>query len=288
MAASTPPHSNAFALTAATLGAITAGFVVVTMCLPARIDPAQQSCTTQSCRWCNWVLSSGPADWTLVIIGALTAFAAVQTLNSLQKQVAANVDAATAASANAAAASDNAKAASSAAASAAIQVQVMRDALATTRRVDRAYVDLSHSPPGLVKFLPDTEPSIEICIKNHGRTPADILLVALNLVLGGKSMPLPPDPPYDTAQFTTLTAFLMPNETVRMWNNLDKVPTPIIDEINGGNVVLTIVGYVEYVDRFGQKHRNGYARRYIPKPIPTTSNNLVFVDQPGYNYDIEV
>lgn len=67
--------------------------------------------------------------------------------------------------------------------------------------------------------------------------------------------------------------------------------------------VLQVVGFVDYMDRFGQHHRSGYGRVYYPQADDRHSseyridtdgindseyqdrNNLHVVTQPGYNYD---
>jgi hypothetical protein len=61
---------------------------------------------------------------------------------------------------------------------------------------------------------------------------------------------------------------------------------------------LYVLGYTDYRDRFGGLHRTGYARLYSPALDDEARyeggvtfnrrNNLVFVPQPGYNYDIEI
>ena len=53
---------------------------------------------------------------------------------------------------------------------------------------------------------------------------------------------------------------------------------------------LWLYGFVDYTDEFGQSHRGGYARVYIPEKddpsIPVEKrNNLSFVSEPGWNYD---
>ena len=48
--------------------------------------------------------------------------------------------------------------------------------------------------------------------------------------------------------------------------------------------MLCLLGYVDYMDAFEQRHRFGYARQFVPN---TRENNLVFITKPGYNYDRE-
>lgn len=59
--------------------------------------------------------------------------------------------------------------------------------------------------------------------------------------------------------------------------------------------VLYIIGYVDYVDQFGQRHRGGYGRQYRPGSDERARyktddefdrrNNLWVIEQEGYNYD---
>jgi hypothetical protein len=58
---------------------------------------------------------------------------------------------------------------------------------------------------------------------------------------------------------------------------------------------LYMIGYVDYTDQFGQRHRGGYARQYWPmldirKQHETDEqfaqrNNLTVVAKKGYDYD---
>jgi len=50
--------------------------------------------------------------------------------------------------------------------------------------------------------------------------------------------------------------------------------------IQDGTKILYLIGYVDYSDKFGNKHRGGYARQYIYR-----TSDLQFVAQEGYNYD---
>jgi hypothetical protein len=79
--------------------------------------------------------------------------------------------------------------------------------------------------------------------------------------------------------------------------------------------MLYVLGWVEYTDQFGTRHRAGYARFYdqsadsrerytrrqavqvgnlrLPNTVPDEAayqarNNLRFVTNPRYNYDIEI
>ncbi len=58
---------------------------------------------------------------------------------------------------------------------------------------------------------------------------------------------------------------------------------------------LFIVGFVDYRDKFGTRHRGGYARKYAIAKDDRCSydsdeaflkrNNLIIVTESGYNYD---
>ena len=43
-----------------------------------------------------------------------------------------------------------------------------------------------------------------------------------------------------------------------------------------GQLTLYLFGYVDYIDAFGQRHRGGYARLFMPEQ---KENNLVFVTE---------
>ena len=64
-----------------------------------------------------------------------------------------------------------------------------------------------------------------------------------------------------------------------------QVPDDVIHAIQAGAIGAWLVGYVEYQDRFGHRHRGGYARRHDPAQ---PQNNLVFELHENYNYDIEI
>jgi hypothetical protein len=72
----------------------------------------------------------------------------------------------------------------------------------------------------------------------------------------------------------------------------------LLNKIDLTTLNLFVFGYVDYVDKFGARHRSGYARLHdirIDDPghwdggkVPEKRNNLPFVTKPGYNYDIEI
>ncbi len=157
--------------------------------------------------------------------------------------------------------------------------------LKTTRVVERAYVDISHDPPGLLMMGDDIRFSLGV--KNHGRTPAQVSRPHMLLVLK-ETDHLPHVPPYGTPASVPTSAFLMPTEAFHQVEIRPPFPADVVQMIHAGQRHLWLIGYVDYVDRFGNRHRSGYARKFIHPPLPGSPNNLVFVTQPGYNYDVKI
>jgi hypothetical protein len=150
---------------------------------------------------------------------------------------------------------------------------------------ERAYVDISHAPPGLEMNPGDIRFSVQV--KNHGRTPARVTRPVMFLQLA-EADSMPEQPEYGTPASGPISAFLMPDETFNQWELRPPFPPDIVAMINNGQRHLWLIGYVDYIDKFDQRHRSGYARKYIHPPLPGSTNNLVFTTQPGYNFDIEI
>jgi hypothetical protein len=174
------------------------------------------------------------------------------------------------------------------------------------RTAERAYVKMSHAPPGLrcIRALTDdmsTQYLITLTITNFGRTPAKVTDVLVNRVMVPANLPpdqkLPAKPDYkpDPWYPESPKAFLVTNDTfsfTRVWQFWDKIESPEPTH------ELYAIGYVDYEDAFGTRYRAGYARLYAPAankedfriyPTPESyagRSNLVFVTQEGYNYDI--
>ena len=179
---------------------------------------------------------------------------------------------------------------------------------------ERAYVGISHKPPG-VDISSDNitrageehfggyhEAVFRFEIKNSGNTPATITDVSIAHYVGTAI----PDPP--TGPGTGERLFLLGKDSV-----LDKrVFSLRHNDVTGLGLTLRlwILGYVDYIDKFGRRHRSGYARVYDPsidanEPIifkrsaegsiiqgldkqrHDQRNNMPFVTQLGYNYDRE-
>lgn len=159
--------------------------------------------------------------------------------------------------------------------------------LDTNRVAERAYVDISHFPPGLELSQDRRVAEVEVLIKNHGATPATVTDVFLTLKIG--SDPLPDEPLYEPeAGRPEIAAFLVAGGSFQKWIRWP-VPEPDSKRIEQGATVW-LLGYVDYEDTFGRKHRGGYARRYDAKrdsaAVPKEKrNNLPFETKAGYNYD---
>jgi len=147
--------------------------------------------------------------------------------------------------------------------------------------VERAYVALSHLPPGLE--FPDADPPaarVSARVRNHGNTPADVTAISLRLV--ARTTPLPDTPASLYAAPEKITAFLTARDKFfvrRSW----PLAANDFEKIKAGTARLYLVGYVDYQDRFGRRHRHGYARVFDGT---SPGNNLVFVTNTGYNYDV--
>jgi hypothetical protein len=146
--------------------------------------------------------------------------------------------------------------------------------------VERAYVAMSHNPPGLV--FQTNAVNVSVQIRNAGRTPANVSGVLLKLQINPGSAKLPPEPDYgggvnldsssgflvSDKHFNVQTGFVITEEQAR--------------EAQSNEARVYLYGYVDYIDVFGARHRAGYARRYL-HGMP--ENNLIFVAERAYNYD---
>jgi hypothetical protein len=90
-----------------------------------------------------------------------------------------------------------------------------------------------------------------------------------------KQQPLPP-------KSAAIISTLMPHS--RYGSNRQKTLKPFEwNEVLAGTRILYAIGTVTYLDRMDRKrHRHFYGRQYIPN-VP--GNNLVFMEDPPYNYE---
>ena len=154
---------------------------------------------------------------------------------------------------------------------------------------ERAYVKMSHCPPGLHPApLPNSLYIIDVQVKNFGETPAIVTDLVLVKRILPRSQRLPPIPEYSPrADGETPNIFL-----VREDEFFTTINFPMMDEerfiiegntLEGRTHILYIYGYIDYIDKFGGHHRGGYARVF--NGIFSETNNLNIVIQAGYNYD---
>jgi hypothetical protein len=154
--------------------------------------------------------------------------------------------------------------------------------LEVTKIIERAYVSMSHVPPGL-SFIENPvghphDARVTIRITNSGHTPADLIAHDVRLVFG----PLLTNPGRPAIPTNSPTSVMMPNDHADVWLNFPITQDQYAAALLGGPVA--VVGWVVYRDRFEKRHRHGYARAYN-QPAPGTLNNLMFVAESGYNYD---
>ena len=166
---------------------------------------------------------------------------------------------------------------------------------------ERAYVKMSHLPPGLI-FGPEARAYwIAIRIENFGRTPARITATVIKTQYfpPGESPPSLPD--YSRGVEQLGGAFMVPHDnvgqTISGMFGSSRIEEAVIEEaVRAGRGRWLVFGYVDYIDKFGKRHRAGYAReynkelddpsRYSAEDYPKRSN-LSFVVEPDYNYDRE-
>jgi hypothetical protein len=188
------------------------------------------------------------------------------------------------------------------------------------RVAERAYINITHKPPGVsVSSLTFTESrdnigkkeiGFTVSVSNTGNTPAKVTFHNFMLIIGDC---LPPVPVYEGSGGTGVEAFLVKSGSFQVRRKVMQ-PKSDWDDVSEGKKKLFIVGFVDYIDQFGQRHRTGYARVYDrkvdwhtpqtrprrstagqvvssphelwePNPEWVRRNNLNFVSEPGYNYD---
>lgn len=199
-----------------------------------------------------------------------------------------------------------------------------------TTQVERAYIDLSHHPPGMIDVLtavtlsnsqdrsvaPVRNIRVSIAVKNHGNTPGNVVQRLIHEYISASG--LPETPPYQLQKIRRTQIHLVKEAAFNIGGEFTILAADL-DEITSAQAIvdpntakkLYVIGFVDYVDKFQRRHRSGYARVYVPavdreKPIKlrrkldgtvTTiddefayarRNNLRFVAEPGYNYDIEI
>jgi hypothetical protein len=155
---------------------------------------------------------------------------------------------------------------------------------------ERAYVRMNHLEPG-IKWFEDCGIVLMFSIKNVGNTPADVTDILVKPVVLGAGKSLESVPVYQRQRSVMSFHTILYNEDSFSYSNpelLNLGDKKIKDAIDLGEKDLYIVGYVDYSDKFGGKYRSGYARKYSPGLNKEGKDNLVFINQDGYNYDRKV
>ncbi len=183
------------------------------------------------------------------------------------------------------------------------------------RVVERAYVKLSHYPPGIYWEMPSKQDTLygdesrleywirfDLRVKNFGATPATVMQICMAHRIVAKDESLPAKPDYSDGTTEAVNAFLVTDDEFQ--NPIRQmIAKSDMDAIWNCEKCLYVFGYAEYLDKFGNRHRSGYARRYelnmdyfsrpvtlrtgqLPAAALREGNNLTFVNQPRYIYDL--
>jgi hypothetical protein len=190
-----------------------------------------------------------------------------------------------------------------------LQLVSQRDAVEHNKTIERAYVTLKHAPPGVFfdhNVLSDvTVPKglmtvrVNFTLHNHGHTPAEVTGVLLQSVFTSDELPSTPEYEEDT-NYRELRTVLVRDETADV-QFLTAVEPSEVEELRGA-LRLYVFGFVDYIDRFGTRHRAGYGRRYDPHEDSREAHvdpdsldhdpqrfrdrsNLTHYFTAGYNYD---
>ena len=145
---------------------------------------------------------------------------------------------------------------------------------------------------------------IHVAVKNLGNTPATVERTLVQFMFSDE--PLPKDPPYKWADAKITNIHLVKSDEFTV-HGYWKIQSSAFESLRANRLMeLYVFGCAEYRDRFGQRHRVGYARQYsvraderhfykkprtvgqVDEAAWESRNNLPYVTQPGYNYDIEI
>lgn len=157
------------------------------------------------------------------------------------------------------------------------------------RVTERAYLRMSHVTPDKGKgqaftFTDDGLPGFRLQIKNWGRTPARILAINIEIIVRDRKHPLPPEPPFKGPAYPQ-AIFLVPDASFFQSPPFEEPMD--VPAIMNGSKILYIIGFVDYEDRFGDRHRSTYGRTLVLDP-PSYENNLVFIAEGRYNDDFPI
>jgi hypothetical protein len=203
--------------------------------------------------------------------------------------------------------------------------------LATMREIERAYVTMSHQLPGIE---PKSERvsaednrwrhrlTVGITVQNNGNTPARVTRCLIQVVMTNDDFPAVPDYNESLARPGYVSLVKDDSYTISTPYEFHSTGTKSFSaafrELAVHGHRLYVIGYVDYTDKFDDRHRAGYGRIYEPaiddqnrpeyySAIAVTEtgilarmqersvrfdmtlyqnrSNLILLTKPGYNYD---
>ena len=169
------------------------------------------------------------ANWAQVIVAAVGLFFIWLTIRAMRDQVKVGQDTASSA---------------------------LEEAKAITA-AERAYVKMSHLPPGLSFGPISGNYWIPIRVENLGRTPARITATVIKTQYFSPAETLPKNPDYSGAVTELGKAFLITHDHVGTTVTGIFKNAEIEGAVRAGHGRWVIFGYVDYIDQFGRHHRAG-------------------------------
>lgn len=169
------------------------------------------------------------------------------------------------------------------------------------RTIERAYVKMSHYPPGLNIEDASGMCWVKLQVKNFGHTPARVIDAFVTVKVLPNNEPISANPVYKTNLITSVyRVFLVTGDEATYYPTPFNIGPSSVSDLRSGALNLWLIGHVDYLDMFGRQYRAGYARMYryevdmralypnggIGDEAYANRNNLVFVTEEGYNYDI--
>jgi len=149
---------------------------------------------------------------------------------------------------------------------AAIQALIYWRQLRATKHIERAYIAIEPTHGGGIEIRRFNPESVTVFANfaaiNRGQTPANVTDAALFIDFRRNEDALAPPPRYARTNSRTV-AFLCRDDGVTFGANCELTNSEIdaLDSV-GGTHKLYAIGYVDYMDKFGRRHRRGFAAEY--------------------------
>ncbi len=180
-----------------------------------------------------------------------------------------------------------------------------------SRRIERAYISASAISPGIsFSDIPAAAKiytgynvtgalSVQVVIKNSGNTPARIIDNLINIMILKDGMPIPEKPIYTLDDpHQPLMAFIVKEDKIFLSKTTAvSEAQSTFDDIKSGKAKIVVFGYIDYMDIFDQQNRLGFGwiyepsldnlYRYGPSEDFTKRNNLLFLTEGEYSYDVK-